>query len=188
LFRFRPLNGLQRPACGCRRGSPIGHRPCPSTKSHKAAHTQPHWISTSRTIALLVINVNRSHPHMPCSMIKKTRSARLLRTRDAFMRHIEIAICFHATHCLNTSRCSIIRTFLSLLKYSFICSKLCTHDTTTAKKIGTEGGASLAMSRSHHVLWRRPPFGGAPAQCQCTKGAPPTGGRIKPTGPRYWAC
>ena len=34
------------------------------------------------------------------------------------------------------------------------------------------------MSRSHPVLWRRPPFGGAPALCQCEKGAPPTGGRI----------
>ena len=27
------------------------------------------------------------------------------------------------------------------------------------------------------VLWRRPPFGGAPALYQCAKGAPPTGGR-----------
>ena len=41
------------------------------------------------------------------------------------------------------------------------------------------------MSRSHPVLWRRPPFGGAPALYQCEKGAPPTGGRKKYTESSY---
>ena len=39
LFRFRPLNGPQRPAYGCRRGSPTDHRPCPSTNSHSRTYT-----------------------------------------------------------------------------------------------------------------------------------------------------
>ena len=39
------------------------------------------------------------------------------------------------------------------------------------------------MSWSHPVLWRRTPFGGPPALCQCAKGGALTGGRKRGANP-----
>ena len=57
----------------------------------------------------------------------------------------------------------------------------------SVEKFGTGEAFQLAMSRSHPVLWRRPPFGGAPALYQCEKGAPPTGGRKRANFSRSWS-
>ena len=65
-----------------------------------------------------------------------------------------------------------------LEKRDFFVPK-CLHDDTTRLKAWVIGAAKSRI-RSHPVLWRRPPFGGAPALYQCEKGAPPTGGRKKP--------